>query len=78
MDGLKLTHWQERFLSGAQAVKVQYDSYFRSKPFNDCFALRHEESSGILTLEITDPDMPREIKRRLEELLIASKPEDSI
>ena len=78
MDGIKLKKWQDRFLSGVQAVKIQYDSYFRSRSFEECFILETDELSETLKLSITDPGMPNDVKKRLEDLLIASKPDDSV
>ncbi len=78
MDGIKLNRWHQRFLSEVNAVQMQYDSYFRSKNFDDCFVLNIDETSETLNLEIIDPQMPNEVKSRLEDLLLTTMPEDSV
>lgn len=78
MDSVNLNSWQEKFLSKAQGLRVQYDSYLRPRPFNDCFVLKTGDKSGTLTLEILDPHMPEDVKQALEELFKETMPKDSL
>ncbi|QEM03113.1 hypothetical protein DIU31_006100 [Mucilaginibacter rubeus] len=78
MDSVKLSIWREKFLSEAQGLRVQYDSYLRPRPFEDCFVLKTGDVSGTLTLEILDPQMPEDVKRGLEDLFTGTVPENGL
>jgi len=78
MDGLKLERWRENFQKEAQHLQIELDSFFKNKSLDKYYKLRVDELSETLSVEITDETLPGEIKHRLEDLLIATKPEDSV
>jgi hypothetical protein len=78
MDELKLVKWEDNFGNAVKELKIEFESYFQVKNLEDFYELRVEETGMNLSLVITDPNLPKHIKHRMERLLNDSKPEDSI
>lgn len=78
MDGIKSKSWIENFNSEVQSLQTAFDSFFYNKKLSKYYRLKVDDVNLTLSLEITDNTLPHEIKERLEQILLATKPEDSI
>ncbi|HNP24885.1 MAG TPA: hypothetical protein PKM63_22640 [Panacibacter sp.] len=78
MDGIKSKRWMENFNSEVQSLQTAFDSFFYKKKLNEYYRIKVDDVSLTLSLEITDNTLPHEIKERLEQILLTTKPEDSI
>ena len=85
MDGLKLLKWRENFISEVQNLQVEYDAMFLNKELSQCYELKNEdfelkqdEGNQTFTLRILNPQLPKQVEDRLQEIFIQTKPEDSI
>lgn len=76
MDGLKLDRWKENFLREVKNVQIEFASFFKEKDLDAYYSLQMDGSDEF-SLELND-ELPNEIKERLMQLLLATKPEDSI
>ena len=76
MDGLKLDKWKENFLNEVKNVVIEFDVFFKAKNLDELYSLQMD-ASDVLSLKVND-DLPHEIKERLMQLLLSTKPEDSI
>lgn len=76
MDGLKLDKWKENFQREVVNLKTEFDAFFKEKDLNAYYTL-HMDASDEFTLQLSD-ELPHEIKERLMQLLLSTKPEDSI
>lgn len=76
MDEIKLTKWRERFEENAKQLQIEYDSFFANYPLEKAFTVKLDESNEWEL--IIQENIPHDIKSRLQEILWASKPEDSI
>lgn len=76
MDGIKLENWKERFNQEVKNIQIEFDSFFKNRRLDEYYQLTIDESDE-LTLKLGD-NLPREIKGRLQQILISTKPEDSI
>lgn len=76
MDGLKLDKWKENFLNEVKNVVIEFDVFFKAKNLDELYSLQMD-ASDEWSLKVND-DLPHEIKERLMQLLLSTKPEDSI
>ncbi len=76
MDEIKLINWEERFTENAKQLKTEYNSFFSNHSFEETFSIELDESDEWEL--IIKEDVPAEIKNHLQEIFLASKPEDSI
>lgn len=76
MDGIKLEHWKQRFNQEVKNVQIEFDSFFKNRRFDEYYQLTIDESDELI-LKLGD-DLPRMIKERLQQILLSTKPEDSI
>ncbi len=77
MDGIKLEKWRVAFQEEVKAVESEYNGMLLTKKFEDTWQLKPDETKHILFLRV-DEDLPVEIKDKLEKLLLATEPEDSV
>lgn len=77
MDGIKLEKWRIAFEDEAKSVQSEYNGMLLTKKFEDTWQLTPDETKHILCLTF-DEDLPIEIKDKLEKLLLATEPEDSV
>lgn len=78
MDGIKSKLWMENFNSEVQSLQTVFDSFFYNKKLSEYYTVNVDDVNLTLSLEITDKTLPNEIRERLEQILLAAKPEDSI
>jgi hypothetical protein len=78
MDGLKLDKWQKLFEAGIKSLQAEYDAFSLPNKFEDTYQLKIDETNQTLSLWIDTKNVPKEIENRLSELLLNTKPEDSI
>ena len=76
MDEVKLASWKENFEQRVKDFQTEYDAFFLNSPFDDIYYINLDESDEWQLQ--TRNNVPSEIKSRLEQLLLDSKPEDSI
>ena len=76
MDELKLAAWRQRFNEEAKTIQTEFDAFFKDKPLDTYYQLNLDVSDE-LSLIIRE-DLPKEIRERLMQTLLATKPEDSI
>lgn len=76
MDELKLNVWQQRFTEEVQTLETAFAAFFQRASLKTYYQLSLD-SSHELSLQIND-GLPQEIKARLVETFLATKPEDSI
>ena len=79
MDGLKLEKWRKDFTSEAGKLKIEFDAFFVARKLEDFYVLKVDAESQSLSLEITNKEgSPREIEKRLMDILYSTQPEDSV
>ena len=79
MDSLKLDKWRKEFMAEVQKLQIEFDAFFLAKELNEFYQLRVDETSQNLYLKITHKEMlPKEIEKRLIEILSTTQPEDSV
>lgn len=78
MDGLKLESWKDNFNQEIQHLQIEFDSFFNNKKLNTFYEIKEDETSQSLTLEITDNNLPEQVKDRLINVFETTKPEDSV
>ncbi|RYY50000.1 MAG: hypothetical protein EOO06_05345 [Chitinophagaceae bacterium] len=76
MDGLKLEKWKENFQNELKDVGVEFDAFFKAKKLNEYYSLEMDESDEW-SLKLSE-ELPNEVKERLIQVLLSTKPEDSI
>jgi len=76
MDEMKLGSWRQRFNEEVVKIQAEFDAFFKSKALKGYYTLTLDESNE-LSLVISD-ELPNEIKERLMQVLLTTKPEDSI
>lgn len=76
MDGLKLDKWKDNFQNEVKNVAIEFDAFFKTKGLAEYYSLQMD-ASDEWSLKISD-DLPNEIKERLMQVLLSTKPEDSI
>jgi hypothetical protein len=76
MDGIKLTMWKDRFNENVKQLLIEYNSFFLENPMQNCFEIKMDESAEWEL--IVKEKVPQQIKSRLQQIFLASKPEDSI
>lgn len=79
MDGLKLEKWRANFETEVQNLQNEFNSFFSNKKLGEFYQLKVVEESQNLLLEIINRQaLPKEIEKRLIEILYATQPEDSV
>ena len=76
MDEIKLSKWKQRFEQNVNSLQTEYDAFFQNTSLDDIYSINMDESDEW-QLQVRD-NIPNEIKSRLEQIFLASKPEDSI
>jgi hypothetical protein len=76
MDEIKLTEWRERFEQNAKDVEIEYNAFFLNQTPDSIYSINLNESHEW-QIQINEK-IPNEIKRRLEQIFLEAKPEDSI
>lgn len=76
MDGLKLDKWKENFENEVKGVAIEFDAFLKTKGLAEYYSLE-KDASDEWFLTVND-DLPNEIKERLMQVLLSTKPEDSI
>jgi len=76
MDEIKLNKWKKRFEQSVNSLQTEYDAFFLNTSLDDIYSINIDESDEW-ELQVSN-DVPNEIKGRLEQIFLASKPEDSI
>ncbi len=77
MDGIKLEKWRRAFDNEVTLLQAEYDALFLPKKFEDTYVLQVDETKHTLCLKM-DGDLPAGMQNRLEKLLLATEPEDSV
>lgn len=77
MDGLKLNKWKDDFEQEVKRVDIGFEAFFKGKKLDEYFTINMSEVSQNLSLELSD-QLPGEVKERLEQLFLVTKPEDSV
>lgn len=77
MDGLKLKKWQDNFNQEVSKLEIEFDAFFKEKKLDEYFTLTMSEVSQNLSLKLND-QLPAEVKKRMEQLFMATMPEDSV
>ncbi len=79
MDGIKLQTWRKNFEAAVKELTTEFDAFFVSKKPEAFYELKVDEESQNLSLEIKYHDeLPKEIEKRMLEILYKTQPEDSI
>ena len=78
MDGIKLNSWKYSFTEEANHLQIEFDSFFKEKKLDQYYEVKITDADQNLSLVIIDDTLPEGIKKRLEKLLLSTKPEDSI
>ncbi|MDB5203293.1 MAG: hypothetical protein JWQ27_2702 [Ferruginibacter sp.] len=78
MDGLKLVQWQQSFLTEVKQLQPEYDAFLLERKFSDTYRLTIDATSQSVILWLDSSYLPKELEDRLTELLLATKPEDSV
>lgn len=78
MDGLKLDKWQKSFEAEVKGIQTEYDAFLLPKKFEETYQLKIDETNLTLSLWIDTENLPKEIEKRLSELLLKTEPEDSV
>jgi len=76
MDEIKLAKWKQVFEQQIGSLEIEFDAFFVNKPFKDAYNITLNESDEW-KIEVGE-NVPNEIKARLEQIFLATKPEDSI
>ena len=76
MDEIKLNKWKERFEQEVKNVQIEYNSFFLDQKLQDAYTIELGESNEWWL--IINEQVPKEIKTRLQEAFLATKPEDSV
>lgn len=76
MDEIKLIRWRETFEEEVKNIQVEFNSYFLNRTLDEIYNIRINESNEW-ELQIED-SIPNQIKTRLLQIFLDSKPEDSI
>lgn len=76
MDELKLKTWRERFERAAQDIETEHNAFFSRQKVGEVYCIIMDESDEW-RLQL-DEDLPNEIKSRLLQAFLTSKPEDSV
>ena len=66
------------FYKEAGSLQIEFDIFFQDSEIDDAYSVKVDEVSQTLCLQIINKDLPAEITERLNKLLIATMPEDSI
>ncbi|MEP7278383.1 MAG: hypothetical protein ABI813_07060 [Bacteroidota bacterium] len=79
MDELKLKKWREDFSLEVEQLRMEFDAFFFNRKLEDFYELKVDTESQNLSLEITNKEkLPKEIEKRLMEILYSTQPEDSV
>lgn len=76
MDLVKLNRWKKNFEKGIESLKGEFDEFLKGKDLVDYYILQLD-SSDEYYLQISD-ELPADAKKCLIDLLLETKPEDSI
>ena len=77
MDGLKLKQWIEDFNAEIKQVEVQFNTFAPKDILSDYYTLELNETSDELSVVIKS-GLPNEFENKIQQILIQTKPEDSV
>ena len=79
MDGLKLEKWRADFATQVKSLEIEFNAFFVNKKPEGFYEIKIDEESQNLSLEIKHhEELPKEIEKRLFEILYKTQPEVSV
>ncbi len=79
MDGLKFQKWREEFTTMAKKVQGENKAVFLDRNIDEFYELTVDEAGETLCLEFNKREtLPEEIQDNLKNILITTRPEDSV